>query len=137
MDFYSRKIIGWAYGPTMTADLAVKAVKNACINVQDPSGIIPHSDLGTQYTSDRFERYLAKKQIHHSFSRKGCPYDNSCIESFHSLLEKEEVYRRVYKNSEEAYESIFEYIESWYNRRRTHSSLGYKTPEAVHAEGAV
>ncbi len=137
MDFYSRKIIGWAYGTTMTADLAVKAVKNACINVQDPSGIILNSDLGTQYTSDQFERYLAKKQIHHSFSRKGCPYDNSCIESFHSLLKKEEVYRRVYKNSEEAYASIFEYIESWYNRRRTHSSLGYKTPEAVHAEGAV
>ncbi len=69
--------------------------------------------------------------------RKGCPYDNSCIESFHSLLKKEEVYCRVYKNSEEAYASILEYIESWCNRRRTHSSLGYKTPEAVHAEGAV
>lgn len=137
MDFYSRKIIGWAYGTTMTTDLAVQAVKNACLNVQDSSGIILHSDLGTQYTSDRFEKYLAKKQIYHSFNRKGCPYDNSCIESFHSLLKKEEVYRRAYKNSEEAYASIFEYIEFWYNRRRTHSSLGYKTLEAVHAEGTA
>lgn len=137
MDFYSRKIIGWAYGTTMTAELATKAVENACLNVADTTGIILHSDLGTQYTSEHFEKYLAKKKIHHSFSRKGCPYDNSCIESFHSLLKKEEVYRKVYKDSEDVYNNIFEYIESWYNRRRTHSSLGYKTPTAVHAEGAA
>ncbi len=56
MDFYSRKIIGWAYGTTMSADLAVKAVENACLNVSDTSGIILHSDLGTQYTSDQFEK---------------------------------------------------------------------------------
>ena len=71
------------------------------------------------------------------YSRKGCPYDNACIESFHSLIKKEEIYRHVYKDSKEAYDSIFEYIESWYNRQRTHSSLGYKTPAAVHAEGAA
>ena len=64
-------------------------------------------------------------------------YDNACIESFHSLIKKEEIYRRFYKDSKEAYKSIFEYIESWYNRQRTHSSLGYKTPAAVHAEGAA
>lgn len=58
MDFHSRKIIGWAYGTTMTAELAVKAVENACLNVTNPSGIILHSDLGTQYTSYQFEKYL-------------------------------------------------------------------------------
>jgi len=137
MDFYSRKIIGWSYGTTMSAELVTKAVENACLNVADPAGIILHSDLGTQYTSDLFEKYLVKKKIHHSFSRKGCPYDNACIESFHSVLKKEEVYRRIYKDSTDAFDSIFEYIESWYNRRRTHSSLGYKTPAAVHAEGAA
>lgn len=137
MDFYSRKIVGWAYGTTMTADLAVKVVENACLNVSDTSGIILHSDLGTQYTRDQFEKYLVKKKIHYSFSCKGCPYDNSCIEFFHSLLKKEEVYRKIYKDLNHAYKSIFEYIESWYNHRRTHSSLGYKTPDAVHAEGAV
>lgn len=137
MDFYSRKIIGWSYGTTMSAELVTKAVENACLNVADPVGIILHSDLGTQYTSDLFEKYLVKKKIHHSFSRKGCPYDNACIESFHSVLKKEEVYRRIYKDSADAFDSIFEYIESWYNHRRTHSSLGYKTPNAVHAEGAA
>lgn len=137
MDLYSRKIIGWAYDTSMTAELAVKAVKNACLNVPNPEGIILQSDLGTQYTSEMFEKYLAENKILHSFSRKGCPYDNACIESFHSLIKKEEIYRRVYKDSKEAYNSIFEYIESWYNRQRTHSSLGYKTPAAVHAEGAA
>lgn len=137
MDFYSRKIIGWAYGTSMTAELATKAVENACLNVTDTKGIILQSDLGTQYTSELFEKYLAKKKIHHSFSRKGCPYDNSCIESFHSLFKKEEVYRKIYKDSEDVYKSIFEYIESWYNHQWIHSSLGYGTPDAVHAEGAA
>ncbi len=119
----------------MTANLAVKAVENACLNISDISGIILHSDLGTQYTSNQFEKYLVIK-IHHSFSRKSCPYDNSCIESFHSLLKKKEVYHKIYKDSNDACKSIFEYIESWYNHRRPHSSLGYKTPDAAHAEGS-
>ena len=121
----------------MTAELALKAVQNACLNVPDTEGIILQSDLGTQYTSEIFEKYLAKNKIRHSFSRKGCPYDNACIESFHSLIKKEEIYRHNYRDSKEAYDSIFEYIESWYNRQRTHSSLGYKTPAAVHAGGAA
>jgi transposase len=88
MDVYSKKIIGYAYGKFMTADLAVKAVQNACLNVKDTKGIILHSDLGTQYTSQKFEDYLASKRMLHSYSRKGNPYDNACIESFHSVLKK-------------------------------------------------
>ena len=64
--------------------------------------------------------------------KEGCPYDNACIESFHSLLKKEEVHLHIYIDSKDAYKSIFEYIESWYNRKRIHSSLNYMTPEAVH-----
>lgn len=133
MDLYSRRIIGWAYDTSMTAELAVKAVRNACMNVSDTEGIIIQSDLGTQYTSELFERYLTNHKIRHLLSRKGCPYDNACIESFHSLLKKEEVYCKTYKDSKDAYQSLFEYIESWYNRRRKHSSLGYQTPDEVHA----
>jgi len=88
MDLYSRKIIGWADDTSMTAELAVKAVKNACLNVPNPEGIILQSDLETQYTSEMFGKYLADNKILHSFSRKGCPYDNACIESFHSLIKK-------------------------------------------------
>lgn len=129
MDLCSRKIIGYAYGTTMTAELAVKAVENACLNVQDSQGILLHSDLGSQYTSQVFENYLKRKGILHSFSRKGNPYDNACIESFHSVLKKEEIYLHAYRDSGEARRAIFEYIEGWYNRRRIHSAIGYLTPQ--------
>lgn len=129
MDLYSRKIIGYAYGTSMTAELALEAVKNACLNVKNTEGIILHSDLGSQYTSNLFEGYLAGKGILHSFSRKGNPYDNACIESFHSVLKKEEVHCRTYQDYKEASRAIFEYIESWYNRKRIHSAIDYMTPQ--------
>lgn len=132
MDFHSKKIIGYAYDTSMTAELARKAVENACLNVKSTTGIILHSDLGTQYTSHLFENYLSKKGIIHSFSRKGNPYDNACIESFHSLLKKEEVNHHRYFDFNVASKAIFEYIESWYNRKRIHSSINYMTPEAAH-----
>lgn len=132
MDLYSKKIIGYSYGTSMTAELAVKAVDNACINVKKTEGIILHSDLGTQYTSEKFNTCLTSKKMVHSFSRKGNPYDNACIESFHSLLKKEEINHHKYYSFEEVRKVIFEYIESWYNRNRIHSALNYKTPQAVH-----
>lgn len=132
MDFYSKKIIGWSFSKKMTTELALKAVQNACLNVKDTEGIILHSDLGSQYTSAQFEEYLKSKGIKHSFSRKGCPYDNACIESFHSVLKKEEVNLNRYYDFKEAYSAIFEYIESWYNRTRVHGSLNFRTPDAVH-----
>ena len=102
MDLCSRKIIGYAYGTSMTAELAIEAVKNACLNVRETKGIILHSDLGSQYTSQSFERILKSREILHSFSRKGNPYDNACIESFHSVLKKEEIYLHNYQDSKEA-----------------------------------
>ena len=129
MDLCSRKIIGYAYGTSMTAELAVEAVKNACLNVRNTQGIILHSDPGSQYTSQAFEAYLGRKGMLHSFSRKGNPYDNACIESFHSVLKKEEIYLHTYQDSQEARRAIFEYIEGWYNRKRIHSAIGYMTPQ--------
>lgn len=129
MDLYSRKIIGYAYGLSMTAELAVEAVKNACLNVKKTQGILVHSDLGSQYTSQAFERYLNSRGMIHSFSRKGNPYDNACIESFHSVLKKEEIHLHTYQDSKEARRAIFEYIEGWYNRKRIHSAIGYMTPQ--------
>ncbi len=134
MDIYDRKIIGWAYGKNITAELATKAVQNACLNIPDTKGIILHSDLGSQYTSDKFEEYLQGQGIIHSFSRKGNPYDNACIESFHSVLKKEEIYTTTYNTFEEAYAALFEYIESFYNRKRRHSALDYRTPQQVEDE---
>ena len=93
--------------------------------------MILYSYLGSQYTSDIFENYLSSKGIKHSFSREGNPYDNACIESFHSLLKKEMIYCKEYHSFEEAQFDIFEYIESWYNRKRRHAFLNYKTPQEV------
>ena len=134
MDLYDCKIIGWAYGKNITAELATKAEKNACLNISNTTGIILHSDLGSQYTSDEFESYLQAQGMVHSFSRKGNPYDNACIESFHSVLKKEEVYTTTYHTFEEAKAALFEYIESFYNRKRRHSALVYKTPQQVEDE---
>ena len=85
-------------------------------------------------TSEEFEKYLQDQGMLHSFSRKGNPYDNACIESFHSVLKKEEVYTTTYYTFEEAKSALFEYIESFYNRKRRHSALDYKTPQQVEDE---
>lgn len=134
MDLYSRKIIGYAYEDSMTVDLVIKSLENACLNVKSTKGIILHTDLGTQYTSQKFQELISKKGIIHSFSRKGNPYDNACIESFHSILKKEEVNHNKYYDFKTASRAIFEFIESWYNRKRIHSSINYMTPNAVYNE---
>ena len=74
MDLYSRKILGYSYGKKIDAELATNAVKNACLDIKNTRGMILHSDLGSQCTSDIFENYLSSKGIKHSFSRKGDPY---------------------------------------------------------------
>ena len=112
MALYDRKIIGYAYGKNMIANLALEAVKNACLNVSDTNCIILHSDLVSKYTSDFFERYMQYNGFIHLFSRKGNPYDNACIESFHSVMKKEEIYLHTYQNFEECRKAIFKYIEA-------------------------
>ena len=84
------------------------------------------------YISQIFEDFLDNKHMIHSFSRKGNSYDNACIESFHSLLKKEEINRRKYYDFNTAKKVVFEYIESWYNRKRIHSAINYMTPQEAH-----
>jgi transposase InsO family protein len=130
MDLYSKKIIGYSISKSIDTSLALQAVKNA-IKLQKPTKpLILHSDLGCQYTSCAFKEYITStKIITHSFSSKGCPYDNACIESFHASLKKEEVHLAKYFDFDAARLAIFEYIETWYNRKRIHSSIGYTTPQ--------
>jgi len=92
---------------------------------------ILHTDLGSQYTSEEFTQYVLSKGIKQSFSRIGCPYDNACIESFHSILKKEEIHHVQYLDYESARIALFEYIEGWYNRKRIRGCLGYKTPQEI------
>ena len=132
MDLHSRKIVGYSYGKKMTSDLVLDSIKNAEINRKKDSKIILHSYLGSQYTSDLITKYCKKNNILQSFSRKGNPYDNACIESFHSILKKEEVNYKTYKSYEEAKLCIFMFIEHWYNNKRIHSSINYRTPNEIH-----
>ena len=130
MDLHTRKIIGHSMSKNIDTKLALQAVKNA-VRLQRPTNqLILHSDLGTQYTSLDFKEYiLNSKIITHSFSGKGCPYDNASIESYHASLKKEEVHLVTYYDFNAAKLAIFEYIESWYNRIRIHSSIGYISPQ--------
>ena len=129
MDLHTNKIIGYSYSRRMNNNLVMKALENACVNVKETKGIIFHSDLDVQYTSKEFNSLLKQKGIKHSYSNKGTPYDNAKIESFHSILKREEIYVNSYKTFEEARIKIFEYLESFYNRKRIHSRLNYMTPQ--------
>ena len=130
-DLHSKKIIGWRFGKQMTTDLVLETVENALRNQEITSDLILHSDQGSQYTSVAFEKTLQEKNIAPSFSRKGCPYDNAGIESFHASIKKEEIHHHEYQTYEEAHQAIFCYIEGFYNRKRIHSSIQYLTPNEM------
>ena len=133
MDLFDLKIIGWAYSKNINEILVINAFKKAINNRTLKKNGIFHSDRGSQYTSNNFERLLKGLGIKHSYSKKGYPYDNASMESFNAILKKEEVNVSTYKTFEEAKLSIFEFIESWYNNIRIHSKLGYLTPNEKYA----
>ncbi len=128
MDLFDLKVVGWSYGMHMNNELVIEAFKKAMANRGLKKDGIFHSDRGSQYTSNDFEEMLNNLNIHHSYSKKGYPYDNASMESFNAILKKEEVNVNSYKTFEEAKLAIFEFIESWYNNARIHSTLGYITP---------
>ena len=128
LDLFDLKIVGWQYDRNMTDDLVIEAFNKALINRGLEKEGIFHSDRGSQYTSNDFEKMLNELNVCHSYSKKGYPYDNASMESFNAILKKEEVNVNNYETFEEAKFAIFEFIESWYNNRRIHSTLGYVTP---------
>ena len=134
MDLFDLKIIGWSYGENMTAELVMSAFKKAKIARGVTKGMIFHSDLGSQYTSNEYENLLVENNVKHSYSKKGYPYDNASMESFNAILKKEEVNVNTYTTFKEAKLAIFEFIESWYNNTRIHSTLDYKTPNQKYDE---
>ena len=128
MDLFDLKVVGWSYGINMTDDLVIDAFNKAIINRGLSKDGIFHSDRGSQYTSNDFEQLLIDLKLKHSYSKKGYPYDNASMKSFNAILKKEEVNVNNYETFNEAKLAIFEFIESWYNNQRIHSSLDYITP---------
>jgi len=128
MDLFNREIIGYSLSKSVDTDLVMRALGNAIHNKEDDKELMFHSDRGCQYSSKSFGNMLNKNGIIGSMSRAGCPYDNSCVEGFFSVLKRECIYRRKYSTMDEVEQDLFEYIELFYNRKRMHSTLGYKSP---------
>jgi len=129
IDLCTRKVVGWSMASRMTADLVVDAFRMAIFRQKRQIPNIVHSDRGSQYASGDFRKELKKNGCKQSMSRKGDCWDNAVSESFFGTLKNELVYHEKYKTREEARLSIFDYIETFYNKRRIHSYLNYVSPE--------
>ena len=128
MDLYSRAIIGWAMRPRMTQHLVCDALTMALFRRRFPKRTIIHSDRGSQYCSKRYQRLIRSNGLRCSMGRKGNCYDNAAMESFFHTLKVELIHREHYTTRREAKSHIFEYIETYYNRKRKHSAIGYRIP---------
>ena len=129
VDLFSRLVVGWSMAATMTSRLVVDALEMALVRRPGgSSGLVAHSDRGSQYASEHYRRRLTEERITCSMSRRGNCWDNAPMESFFASLKKELVHDEDYATREQARSSIFEYIEAFYNRVRRHSSLGYVAP---------
>lgn len=127
LDVWSRRVVGWAIGEQMTAELVLAAL-NMALQQRKPDGVIHHSDQGSQYTSIAFGERCKKMGVRPSMGTVGDAYDNAMAESFFATLECELIDRRSWQTKTEARLALFSYIEGWYNPRRRHSALGQTSP---------
>jgi len=129
MDLFSRLIVGWKISLSLNAELVIRSFEKAMIRRQVSSGLIVHSDGGGQYMDKEFRKMLALNNCRQSMTRVDNHYDNAFAESLFSRYKAELLRNRPFANLENAQDSIFEYIETYYNRKRRHSALNYKSPE--------
>lgn len=128
MDIYSRKIVGYSLSSSLTTELIKRALTMAVTHRNPSEGLIFHSDRGCQYTSESFRKLLKSYRMIQSMSSSGNCYDNAITESFFHTLKTELVNFEKYETREQAKQSVFQYIEIFYNRQRLHSALGYLSP---------
>lgn len=130
LDLYSRTVVGWAMKPSMATELVLDALMMAVWRRRPKQSVIIHSDQGSQFGSDDFNRWCKENRLVPSMSRRGNCYDNAVAESFFSSLKKERIKRSIYATRAQAKSDIFDYIEGFYNRTRRHSHLGQLSPLA-------
>ena len=128
IDLFSRRVVGWSMSASMTTQLVTDALVMAIWRRGKPTALLHHSDQGSQYTSEPFRRLMADQGVTCSMSRAGNVWDNAAMESFFSSLKTERTSGRTYRTRNEAKADVFDYIERFYNQRRRHSTLGYKSP---------
>lgn len=134
LDLASRRVVGWAMGASLEVGLALDALRMAIAARRPDAGLLHHSDRGSQYASAEYRAVLAAHGMLGSMSRKGDCWDNAVAESFFATLERELIARRDWRTRAEARQAIFQYIETWYNRARRHSTLGYVSPVQYETE---
>jgi len=130
IDLHSRAVIGWSMDKRMKAELVCDALKMALYRRNSPKKVTMHTDRGSQYSSDKYRKLIKNSELIGSMSRKGNCWDNAISESFFHSLKVELVHQKKYLTRLQAKQSLFQYIEGYYNRRRLHSSIQYKTPFA-------
>jgi putative transposase len=128
LDLFNREIVGWSIKPNMTTDIVLDALSMAWFRRRPSPGLIHHSDRGSQYASYAFQAQLKEYGMVCSMSRKGNCWDNAPAESFFDSLKSERVHGAHYHTRDEAREDLFDYIEPFYNHKRSHSTLGYTSP---------
>lgn len=128
LDLYSRKVVGWSMADHLRTELVADALTLAIDHRKPGKDLLHHSDRGVQYASDAYQGLLAEHGMACSMSRRGNCYDNAAMESFFGTLKTELVHHEKYATRAAARQSIFEYIEVFYNRQRLHSTLGYLSP---------
>jgi len=128
IDLFSRRVVGWSMSAAMTAQLVTDALTMAIWRRGKPDALLHHSDRGSRYTSEQFQRLMADHGVTCSMSRSGNCWDNAAMESFFSSLKTEGVARKVYQTRDEAKADVFDYIERFYNPKRRHSTIGYMSP---------
>ncbi len=137
IDLFSRRVVGWSMQAEMTAQLVTDALVMAIWRRGKPDALLHHSDQGSQYTSEQFQRLMADSGVTCSMSRSGNCWDNAAMESFFSSLKTERVGRKVYRSRDEARADVFDYVERFYNPTRQHSTIGYKSPIDFEREAGV
>jgi putative transposase len=137
LDAFSRKAVGWAVDGSMTTELILAALQQAIRERQPPPGLVHHSDRGVQYASADYVQVLRQHSIELSMSRAGNPYDNATCESFIKTLKVEEIDGGGYRDLEDLRAHLQAFIEQYYNRRRLHSALNYRSPERFEQELAA
>ena len=128
VDLFSRRVVGWSMSASMTAQFVTDALVMAIWRRGKPDALLHHSDRGSQYTSEQFQRLMADHGVICSMSRSGNVWDNAAMESFFSSLKTERTARKVYRTRDEAKADVFDYIECFYNPKRRHSTIGYLSP---------
>ncbi len=137
LDLYSRRIVGWATSDRLKKDLAVNALRRAIALRQPSPGLIQHTDRGSQYCSHDYQRLLKTHGIVPSMSGKGNCFDNAMVETVFKAIKNELVWRAIFQTRTAAELALGRYIDGFYNPRRRHSALGYKSPVSFEAEMAI